>query len=316
MLPAFVIALREGLEAALIVAILAAYLKKTGRAHDIRKLWYGVATAIAASLALGILVSVGTSALTKRNQELIEGVAGFIAVAVLTWMIFWMRKQSMHIKADLEGKLEIAVSSGATFALAFLAFTAVAREGLETVLFLYATFTASDSALRSAAAATSGLLFAAGLGYAIYRGGSRLNIRLFFQVTGGLIIFVAAGVLSASIHALNEARLLMFLHERAWDMSGFANPSAGGAEGVLGSLAKGLIGYEPRPTVLQVIAYWGYLLPVLFAFYAIPAIRARRADVAPDAGDGWTDSTTGESPAEKAEKFEELSTRKLTEVTT
>lgn len=277
MLSAFVITLREGLEASLIVGILAAYLVKTERHNEIRKLWIGVAAAIGFSVLAGVLLVAGTASLSRKQQELVEGITGLVAVAVLTWMIFWMRHHAHHLKESLHAKIDEAVESGATFTLVFLAFTAVAREGLETVLFLHAALNYSDSAVRSGGAALLGLVVAIGLGYGLYRGGIHLNLKTFFQFTGGLLIIIAAGILASSIHELNEAGLLLFLGQRAWDTSSIASPSAGGIAGVIGSLLKGMIGYEPRPTVLQVIAYWGYLIPAMFAFYAMPAIRARRS---------------------------------------
>lgn len=276
MLSAFVITLREGLEASLIIGILAAYLVKTGRTTELRKLWIGVLAAVGFSILAGVLLTAGTASLSRKQQELVEGITGLVAVAVLTWMIFWMRHHAHHLKASLHAKIDEAVETGATFTLVFLAFTAVAREGLETVLFLNAALNYSDSAVRSGGAAILGLAVASGLGYGIYRGGVQLNLKAFFQVTGGLLIVIAAGILASSVHELNEAGYLLFLTERAWDTSGIANPSAGGIAGVLGSLLKGMIGYEPRPTVLQVLVYWGYMIPCAFMFFAVPAIKARR----------------------------------------
>lgn len=304
MLPAFVICLREGLEAALVVSILAAYLQKTERSDEIKKLWLGVGAALAASILLGVVVTYSADALPKRGQEILEGVAGLVAVAVLTWMIFWMRRHARSLKTDLESKAASAAQSGAIFGLALLAFTAVGREGLETVLFLFAVFKSAGSGVGPAVAATAGLILAAALGYAIYKGGTRLNIRSFFQVTGGLIIVLAAGILAQSVHALNEGRVLMLLTQNAWDTTWLANPSAGGLNGVFGSILQGLIGYDPRPTVLQAIVYWAYLIPALFFFYAVPLIRARRAEkpAAPGAAEDETGSNDADTdqPASEA----------------
>lgn len=310
MLSAFVITLREGLEASLIVGILAAYLVKTERSKEIRKLWIGVVAAIGVSLLAGILLVAGTASLSRKQQELVEGITGLVAVAVLTWMIFWMRHHAHHLKDSLHAKIDEAVASGATFTLVFLAFTAVAREGLETVLFLHAALNYSESAARSGGAAFLGLVVAVGLGYGLYRGGIHLNLKTFFQFTGGLLIIIAAGILASSIHELNEAGLLLFLSQRAWDTSSIASPSAGGIAGVVGSILKGMIGYEPRPTVLQVIAYWGYLVPAMFAFYAMPAIRSRRART--EAVLKQIETSSEERPERKTTTAGEL--RKLGEV--
>lgn len=281
MVSAFVITLREGLEASLIVGILSAYLVKTERRNQVPKLWIGVVAAIGFSIVAGVLLVAGTASLSRKQQELVEGITGLVAVAVLTWMIFWMRRHAHHFKESLHARIDAAVESGAIFTLIFLAFTAVAREGLETVLFLHAALNYSDSAARSGTAALLGLIVAAGLGYGLYRGGIRLNLKAFFQFTGGLLIVIAAGILASSIHELNEAGLLLFLGQRAWDTSSIASPGAGGIAGITGSILKGIIGYEPRPTVLQVIAYWGYLIPAMFSFYAVPAIRVRRSGATP-----------------------------------
>jgi high-affinity iron transporter len=262
MLPAFLITLREGLEASLIVTILAAYLVQTGRRPELRRVWVGVVAALVGSLAVGLAVAAGGAELSTKSQELLEGFAGIAAVGLLTWMIFWMRRHARSLRKELAVKTDEALASGSALALPMLAFVAVGREGLETVLFLYAAFSASSDPASSGGGAVIGLLVAAALGYGIYRGSARLNLRLFFQVTGGLIIVVAAGLISSSIHEFNEGGVLLIGTSTAWDISGFI-----GSSGFLGNLLKGLIGYEPKPTVLQATGYFVYLAPTLVAFY-------------------------------------------------
>jgi high-affinity iron transporter len=262
MVPALLITLREGLEAALIVTILAAYLVRTGRRPELRAVWTGVVAAIVGSLAVGIAIAAGAAELSHKAQELLEGFAGLGAVTLLTWMIFWMRRHARSLRAELARKADQAIASGSFLALPLLAFVAVGREGLETVLFLYAAFSASNSVASSGSGAVVGLLVAVALGYGIYKGSARLNLRAFFQITGGLIIVVAAGLLASSVHEFNEAGALLFLTDQAWDLSGVI-----GSSGVIGTLLKGLVGYVPQPTVLQALAYFGYLVPTLFAFY-------------------------------------------------
>jgi high-affinity iron transporter len=263
--PALLITLREGLEAALIVTLIAAYLARTGRRDALPKVWVGVAAALAVSTAAGLVVALGAAELSTRQQELFEGFASAAAAGVLTWMIFWMRRQARSIKGELEEKTDKALESGRATALAGLAFVAVVREGLETVLFMYATFKSSSSAVATGSGAVLGIVAAVLIGYGIYVGGVRLNLRRFFQITGGLIVIVSAGLLASAVHELNEGGLLLFATGRAYDASGILGPN-----GVMGSVLRGLFGYEPRPTVLQVVVYWAYLVPTMIAFYGIP----------------------------------------------
>ncbi|MCA1839989.1 MAG: iron uptake transporter permease EfeU [Actinomycetota bacterium] len=272
MLPAFLIALREGLEGALIVVILATYLVRVGRKSELKAVWLGVAAAVAGSLITGIIVTAGVARLPEWAQEAFTGIATTLAVAVLTWMIFWMRHHARGLKSSLESRTESAMESGQSLALPVLAFTSVGREGLETVLFLRAAVASSTAHLASRAGATLGLLVAAGIAYGIYKGGVKLNLRSFFQVTGGLIIVVSAGLLSGAIQAFNEAGWFNVLTQRAWDLSSLVSTHS-----IVGSALNGLFGYEPKPSVFQVIAYWAFLVPAVFGFYFWPVIRARRA---------------------------------------
>jgi high-affinity iron transporter len=271
MIPALLITLREGLEASLIVTILLAYLVQTQRRAEVRRVWLGVAAAVAVSLGVGLAVAAGGASLSRQSQELLEGFAGLAAVGLLTWMIFWMRRHGRLLRKELAVKTDEALASGSAYALPMLAFVAVGREGLETVLFLYAAFSASSDPGASGGGAVIGLLVAIALGYGIYKGSARLNLRLFFQATGGLIIVVAAGLIASSIHEFNEAGVLLFGTTTAWDISRFI-----GSSGFLGNLLKGLIGYEPKPTVLQAAGYFAYLVPTLFTFYR-GSLRTRTA---------------------------------------
>jgi high-affinity iron transporter len=284
LLSTLLITLREGLEASLIVSILAAYLAKTQRRSQLRQVWVGVLAAAGACLLIGLVVALTASELAERTQELIEGIAGVLAVVLLTWMIFWMRRHGRTLRRELAEKADAAIASGSSLALPILAFIAVGREGIETVLFLYASFTASRTPVASGAGAVVGLLAAIGLGYGIYKGGVHLNLRTFFQVTGGLIVLVAAGLLSTAVHAFNEAHILLFLTSKAWDVSFIVSKTS-----VVGTVLRGLFGYEPRPTVLQSIVYFGYLVPTLAAFYAsgrapkMPSATAPASEASRDA---------------------------------
>src|SRR6478609_1615147 len=197
---AFFITLREGLEAALIVGIIGAYLVKLDRRDAFRGVWVGVGAAITLSVVVGLAIVATVGRLPLIVQESIEGLAGLIAVVVLTWMLFWMRRQGRAMKGELEHGVDIA--------LAGLAFISVAREGLETVLFLYAIGASSGPVVQTLIAAFAGLLVAAGIGWAIFRAGIRLDLRRFFTITGIVLIFVSAGLVAFAVHEFGEAGLI------------------------------------------------------------------------------------------------------------
>jgi len=202
-LDTFVIALREGFEASLIVGILVAYLNKTGRRHMLKSLWFGVATAISAALAFGAILSFTSATLSDSGEKYFVGFAGLTAVALVTWMIFWMKKTARFMKLELEQKASAAISAGA-FSLA--AFTAVVREGLETSLFLYANFKGSNP-VQSTIGLLLGIFVAVALGYSVYKGSLRFNLSKFFKFSGVALILVAANVFAYSLHELEEVGL-------------------------------------------------------------------------------------------------------------
>ena len=196
MLNTFVIALREGLEASLIVGILIAYLKKSERTILMKSLWFGVFSAIGAALLFGGVLSFTSTNLSDEHEMIFAGTTGIIAVALVTWMIFWMKKTARFMKLELEQKASAAISAGA---LSLAAFTAVAREGLETSLFLYANFKADTNAVASTIGLLLGISASIALGYAIYKGAIRFNLALFFKVSGVALIAVAANVLKMAL---------------------------------------------------------------------------------------------------------------------
>ena len=260
MTAAFFLMLREGLEAALIVGIIAAYLVKVGRRDALAKVWLGVGAAVALSVGAGVLVISTVGRLPLVVQETFEGVAAIIAVAVLTWMLFWMRRQGRAMKGELERGVDAALAVGSTTALAGLAFFAVVREGLETVLFLFAIWSSSGDVAGLLFAALAGLAAAVAIGYAIFAMGVRVDLRKFFTITGVVLIFVSAGLVSFAIAEFTEAGLLP-VTQTAFDL-GTTLPETS----PLGSLLAGLFGYRSAPTVLQVIGYLAYLIPVLLIF--------------------------------------------------
>ncbi len=271
MTSAFFVTLREGLEAALIVGIIVAYLVKVGRRDAIRLVAYGVAAAVAVSVAVGVVVFATVGELPEVAQETFEGIAAVLAVVVLTWMLFWMRRQGRAMQGELETSVAAALDRGSTLALAGLAFVAVVREGLETVLFMLAIVGSSEDVVATMLGATLGLVTAVAIGYAIFAMGVRVNLRQFFTATGILLIFVAAGLLAHAVHAFTEAG---WLPETAvaFDLSGVLD-----RDGLIGSMLAGLFGYRPAPTWSELIAYFAYLIPVLVIFLAPARTPARIA---------------------------------------
>ena len=262
MTAAFFLMLREGLEAALIVGIIAAYLVRVGRRDALPKIWLGVGAAAGLSVLAGIVVVATVGRLPIVVQETIEGIAAIAAVVVLTWMLFWMRRQGRALKGELERGVDDALVVGSTTALVSLAFIAVIREGLETVLFLFAIGSSSGSVLNLLVAALAGLGTAVAIGYAIFALGVRIDLRRFFTITGIVLIFVSAGLVAFAIAEFTEAGLLPTT-ATVFDLGSVLSEQS-----PLGSLLAGLFGYRSAPTVLEVAGYLAYLVPVLILFVA------------------------------------------------
>ncbi|HZQ85835.1 MAG TPA: iron uptake transporter permease EfeU [Acidimicrobiales bacterium] len=257
----YLIGLREGLEASLVVGILVAYLVRTGRRDRLAPVWIGVAVAVAASLAVGAALTFTQHSLSFEAQEGFGGVMSIIAVAFVTWMIFWMRRQSRHLKAELQHRVDLAVTGGA-LTLALMAFLAVGREGLETALFLWPTLQSSGSGVGPGLGAVTGLLTAVVIGWLIYRRSVHLNLATFFKVTGAGLVIVAAGVLAYGLHDLQEASILPGLHTLAFDVSATIPPSSW-----YGTLLKGIFNFSPETTWLQAVAWVGYVAPTMVLFF-------------------------------------------------
>lgn len=274
-LPTFLIGLREGLEASLVVGILVAYLVRVGRRDSLKPLWTGVAVAIAVSLAFGAVLQLTSAAMSFEAQELFGGVASLVAVGFVTWMVFWMRRTARSLKAELHGRLDTALTLG-PWALALTGLVAVGREGLETALFLWSAVQSSQEPVASTTSATAGLLASVVLGFLFYRGAITLNLRTFFTWTGAALVIVAAGVLSYGIYDLQEARFLPGLNTLAFDVSGAVPASSW-----YGTLLQGLVNFRARTTVLQAIVWVGYAVPVLLLFFRSPADVAKPTEVAP-----------------------------------
>jgi high-affinity iron transporter len=259
--PNFLIGLREGLEATLVVSILVAYLVKTGNRARLSAVWTGVAAAVFVSLAFGALLTFTSSSLSFEAQERFGGVMSIVAVGFVTWMIFWMRRTARYLKSELQGRLDAALAMGAT-ALAVTAFIAVAREGLETSLFLWAAAQATGSGATPLVGASLGILTAVVLGYLLYRRAVTINLARFFTWTGAGLILVAGGVLAYGIHDLQEAGDLPGLGSLAFDVSAAVPPDSW-----YGTLLKGIFNFSPATTWLEAAAWLLYVVPVMVLFF-------------------------------------------------
>ena len=267
----FLIGLREGLEAALDVGILVAYLVKSGRRELLGRVWAGVALAVVVSLAAGAALTFGPRGLSFEAQEAIGGSLSIVAVGFVTWMIFWMARTSRQLKSELEGRVDAAIGRG-RWSLALVATLAVGREGLETALFIWAAAKATGSSTRPLAGGALGLAVAVVLGVLIYRGAVKLDLGKFFRWTGAFLVFVAAGVLAYGVHDLQEADILPGLNSLAFDVSGAVPPGSW-----YGTLLKGTVNFSPRTTWLELAAWLAYLIPVLTLF--ILTMRPARPSV-------------------------------------
>jgi high-affinity iron transporter len=255
------IGLREGLEAALVVSILVAFLVKTDRRHALRWVWPGVGTAVLLSVAVGAILTYTTANLESTDQELLGGSLSIVAVGFVTAMIFWMRKASRHIAAELRGKMDDALKVG-PLAVLLLSFLAVGREGLETAVFFYsAVQTAQSDTVQPLVGFAVGIASAVVLAYLLYRGAIRFDLGKFFKITGVLLVFVAAGVLGYALHDLQEGNALPGLHTLAFDASSWMPETSW-----YGALFKGIFNYSQQTTVLQAVAWLGYIAIVLPLF--------------------------------------------------
>jgi high-affinity iron transporter len=269
----YLIGLREGLEATLVVSILVAYLVKSGHRDRLGSIWIGVGAAIALSLGFGALLTFTSRQLSFEAQERFGGLMSIVAVVLVTWMIFWMRRTARFMKTELQGKLDAALLMG-TVALALTAFVAVGREGLETSLFLWAAAESTGNTVTPIVGASLGILTAVVLGYLLYRRAITINLAKFFTWTGAGLIVVAAGVLSYGVHDVQESGSLPGLNSLAFDVSGAIPPDSW-----YGTLLKGIFNFSPATTWLQAVVWVAYLVPVMYLFF-----RPARQKAVPAAG--------------------------------
>ncbi|MEV6732674.1 MULTISPECIES: iron uptake transporter permease EfeU [unclassified Streptomyces] len=259
----YLIGLREGLEASLVVCILIAYLVKTGNKDKLGPLWLGVGLAAALSLAFGAGLEFGTSELTFQAQEAIGGSLSIVSVGLVTWMVFWMKRTARHMKTELQGKLDAALAMG-TGALVTTAFLAVGREGLETSLFVWRSVHAAGNGAGPLVGVLLGIGSSILLGWLFYRGALKINLSKFFTWTGGMLVVVAAGVLAYGVHDLQEAEFLPGLMSKAFDVTSVVPPDSW-----YGTLLKGTFNFQPDPTWLQVAVWAAYLVPTLLLFLGV-----------------------------------------------
>ncbi|MBE9013482.1 FTR1 family protein [Pseudanabaenaceae cyanobacterium LEGE 13415] len=262
MLATFLIMFREGVEAALIVGIIASYLRQTGRTRLMKYIWVGILLATLMCLAVALILQFTSQEFPVQQQELFASIIAFIAVSVLTWMVFWMRRAARSIKGELQSQVEAAIQSSdrTGIALIGMAFLAVAREGLETVVFLMATFQ-QNVGIGAPIGAFLGYAAAIAVGYGIYLGGVRLNLRQFFRWTGAFIILVAAGLMASAVRAAHEAGVWNLLQDLAFDSSNVIP-----IHSVIGATLAGILGYNDTPSVSELVAYFGYLVPTMALF--------------------------------------------------
>jgi high-affinity iron transporter len=279
MLPTFVIALREGLEASLIVGIIAAFLRGRDRPDALRPMWAGVGLAVVLCAGVGVALRLVDEQLPHRGQEGLETVVSLVAVAMVSWMIVWMRNHARELKGRLQAEAAGALGSGSMWALVAMAFVAVLREGFETAVFLLAAFQDTTDPTAAGVGAVLGLAVAIALGWGIYRGGVRIDLARFFRVTGVVLVLVAAGLFASAIHTGAEAGWITAGQQPLLHLEWLVAPGS-----VRASLLTGTLGLQPEPTRIEVVGWLLYALPML-AFVAAPdrvraPLRASAAGVA------------------------------------
>jgi high-affinity iron transporter len=261
----FLIGLREGLEATLVVTILVAFLVKSGRSDRLPQVWAGVGAAVGLSVGFGALLTfVAQDLLPGDRRELFDAITSLVAVGFVTWMIFWMRRTSRKLSGQLRSKLSNAINMGA-FAVVGMAFLAVAREGLETAMLFYAAAQGATTSVGPLLGITLGLLTSVALGWGLYRSALRINLTTFFTWTGLLLVLVAAGIFKYAVHDFHEAGVLPGGDNHAFDVSGVVDPAAW-----YSALLGGMFNLTPAMSVFEVVAWIGYAVPVLALFLRPP----------------------------------------------
>src|SRR6201992_471416 len=272
MIPTFVITLREGVEASLIVGIIAAFLVKEGRRDALRQMWIGVAIAVVLCTAVGVGLNIASEELPQRQQEGLETIVGLIAVATISYMIIWMTRHSREIKAELEGGAASALAHGSAMALGGMAFLAVLRGGFEPSAFLLAAFQDATNTTAAGAGAVLGLICAVGIGIGLYSGGVHINLAKFFKIDGLVLVFVAAGLLSTAAHTAHEAGWIHNFQAEVGSLRWLVHPGT-----VSESLLTGMLGLRPAPPQIEAFVYLAYAIPMaLFVLWPRGSRKPRR----------------------------------------
>jgi high-affinity iron transporter len=262
--------LREGVEAALIVSIVLAYLAKTGNQRYFGRIWAGVVAAIGVSVGIGLVLWMTIGGLEEPAEQVFEGLTMLLAAAVVTWMLFWMRRTSANIRGELHAGIDRALTDGGAWALSILAFTAVIREGIETSLFLLGQVTAAAEsevgALSTLVGALIGMVIAIGIGYAFYRGAQVINLRTFFRWTGIALIFIAAGLLSHAVHEFVEIGVITIGTSTAFDVSAVLPHEGDGFVATIGQLLRAMFGYTSNPEWITLLTWLAYVVVVMFLY--------------------------------------------------
>lgn len=257
MIPTFVIGLREGLEAALIVGIVAAFLDRRERRDALKWMWLGVLSALATCGLFAWALHLTDDALPQAQQEGLETVISVLAVGMVTYMIMWMKQHSRDIKHMLEHSASGAIARGSVGALVAMAFLAVLREGIETAVFLLAIFQTGATGAGARVGVVLGIAVAAAIGYGIYRGSVRINLSRVFRITGVALVLVAGGLVASALHTAHEAGWINAFQSQALDLSWVIRPGS-----VRGSLITGLLGIHPQPTVAELVGWLLYVVPM------------------------------------------------------
>jgi high-affinity iron transporter len=274
MLPTFVIGLREGVEASLIVGIVAAFLQQRGASSRLRWVWLGTLIAIAICAAVAVVLEIVNSNLPQKQQEGLETIIALVAVGMVTSMIVWMARHSRTLKHDLEVRAGAAVAEGSVFALVAMAFLAVLREGFETAVFLLSAFQASTNRAAASFGALLGIALAIVIGYAIYRGGVKINLAKFFKATGLVLVLVAAGLLAFAAHTAHEAGWITFGQSQLVDLTWMVKPGS-----VQAALFTGVLGIQPKPTLIEGVVWIAYLVPM--SLFVLRSSRRKPAPAVP-----------------------------------
>jgi high-affinity iron transporter len=292
LIPTFVIGLREGLEAALIVSIVAAFLRRQGHREALRFVWLGVGIAVALCAAVGVALRLFDEQLPQSQQEQLETVVGLCAVGIVTFMIVWMRRNAAGLRGEIERSAAAALATGSVVGLVAMAFFAVLREGLETAVFLLAAFQAAGNPLIAGLGALLGILTAVVIGAGLYRGGIHINLARFFKITAVFLVLIAAGLLASAVHTAHEGGWINSFQGQALDLSWLVVPGT-----VTSSLLTGMLGLQPHPTYGELAAYLIYAVPMLL--FVLWPQRQAPAKAASDA------STRASAPSKSTWKHTE-----------